>query len=1136
MPFAGASALLLFSFAPVAEAMPAGAMPLDAPDLPKDYRLHLEFSAPAAGTVDLGGNLRVELGKGAEHDIAVERPEGAPPVVRVFTDGKPASSGIPAEPAQQRSVTFPDAGIDFGGDMTLSAKFETRGDGTLVSKCSPEGKWAEGAKALFVERGKLTFDVFGVGAIAGGRKVTDGKSHNAVLVVRGGTAILWLDGKSVASKPNFTAPDAKGDVLKIGSAAPNFGGNLDKGKVAAVRAWKRALADDEVALLFKGEGEGANTPDFTRIPDGSGSRPVVTVGGGASLSAAWIQPLENSDHRAIVSAWDEKSLAGGREIYTTLCTVCHGDKKQEGSLPTALRFHQGQFKNGSDPYSMVATLTKGYGQMVPQNQYTTAQKYAVVQYIRETFLRDDNKSQFTEVTPAYLASLPMGMTTGKVEKADRSLPQYKLMDFGPALFWTLQVERGNIAQKAIAIRLDEGAGGVSKGKAWMVYDHDTMRVATATTGDFVDWRGIAFDGSHGSHTSLTGDRHFVNPVGPGWASPEGKWNDERIVGRDDLRYGPLPKSWMTYEGLYLDGNKAVISMTIGGTPVLESPGWLNYGTTPVFTRTLNVGAAEKPLLLRVAPESVSVALSGDGSLRKDGGFWVAELPGGARTRILISRADPASLAALEKQFTSPLELEALTKGGPQRWTEEVTTTSEAGEEVGAFAADNFPLPVDNPWNSWMRPGGFDFTPDGKAAIVATWNGDVWRVDGITSPAPAALKWRRIASGLFQPLGVKFRGDELFITCRDQLVQLQDLNGDGETDYIRCFNNDAQVTEHFHEFAMGLQTDDEGNFYYAKSARHAKPALVPHHGTLLRVSADGSRTDIVANGFRAANGVCLNPDGTFFVTDQEGHWTPKNRINRVKAGGFYGNMFGYTDVTDTSDSAMEQPMVWMTNAKDRSPAELLWVPEKAWGPLGGSLLNLSYGTGRAFIVPNEEVGGQWQGAVCELPMPAFKTGIMRGRFGADGSLYTCGMFAWAGNATAPGGFHRIRHTGKAAHLPLAIHAAKGKLTLAMSDPVDPGSVEAGSFSMKAWNLKRTANYGSQHIDEHPVKIVAAKVAADGKTITLDIPDLEPTQSYELLIKLRSSDGTTFERAIHGTIHKLLATTIRGGNRTQQSHRG
>ncbi len=698
-------------------------------------------------------------------------------------------------------------------------------------------------------------------------------------------------------------------------------------------------------------------------------------------------------------------------------------------------------------------------------------------------------------------------------------PPYLRMDYGPALFWTYQVASGNIAQKGIAVRLDEGPGGVSKGRAWMVYDHDTMRVAAATTGEFVDWKGIAFDGSHGTHTSLKGERHFVNPVGPGWASPEGKWDDVRVVGRDKRMFGPLPREWAHYEGMYLQGNKVVIAASICGTRVIESPGWLENGTNAVFTRTLNVGAAKKPLLLRVAPDSVNVVLAGDGALRKEGGFWLAELPGSAKTRLLISRVDEALLTALAKTFKVSLDLEPLTHGGPRRWPEEVTTTSVAGKADGAFIADTFTLPTENPWESWMRPGGFDFTPDGKAAIVATWNGDVWRVDGLMAAAPAPLRWRRIASGLFQPLGVKFRGDELFITCRDQLGRLRDLNGDGETDFIESFNNDHQVTEHFHEFAMGLQTDAAGNFYYAKSARHALTALVPHHGTLLRVSADGQRTDIVANGFRAANGVCLNDDGTFFVTDQEGHWTPKNRINRVKPGGFYGNMFGYTERTNTSDSAMEQPMVWITNAKDRSPAELLWVPKNAWGSLGGSLLNLSYGMGRAYIVPHEEVGGQWQGAVCELPLPGFATGIMRGRFAADGALYTCGMFGWAGNAAAPGGFHRIRRDEKPANVPLVIHAVEGALSVKFSEPIDPASVKPDAFALKVWSLQRNANYGSKHFDEHPLEITSTRLSADARTVTLDIPALAPTQCYELKVSLQAPDGSTFARSLHGTIHQL-----------------
>ena len=217
------------------------------------------------------------------------------------------------------------------------------------------------------------------------------------------------------------------------------------------------------------------------------------------------------------------------------------------------------------------------------------------------------------------------------------------------------------------------------------------------------------------------------------------------------------------------------------------------------------------------------------------------------------------------------------------------------------------------------------------------------------------------------------------------------------------------------------------------------------------------------------------------------------------------MYGYTSVTDESDSAMEQPLVWITNDKDRSPAELIWVPQNAWGNLGGSLLNLSYGTGRAFIIPHEEVKGQWQGAVCELPMPPFATGIMRGRFGTDGSLYTCGMFAWAGNATTPGGFYRIRRGNKPARMPLAVHSMKGAMSVTFSDPVTDTK-----SAMKVWSLKRTKNYGSKHYDEHELTIRDVKLSGDRKTITLDIPDLAPTWCYELKIG---------DRVLHGTIHQL-----------------
>jgi mono/diheme cytochrome c family protein len=424
-----------------------------------------------------------------------------------------------------------------------------------------------------------------------------------------------------------------------------------------LRIWsdgKLVRGPEEVpALSLKDGGSVANMLDATRLP-----KPLIEGGSG------WVQALERGDHGEIVSSWNARTLRQGREIYSMMCVVCHGTEDQPGSLPTALRFAEGKFKNGADPYSMYLTLTKGYQQMVAQPQYTTAQKYAVIHYIRETFLRPHNPTQLTEITPQYLASLPKGLARAEPENVDRSRTPYERMELGPALFWTYQVAPDNIAQKGIAIRLDDGPGGVSKGRAWMVYDHDTMRVAAATTGSFIDWKGIAFDGSHGTHTSLTGERRFVNPPGPGWSV--GGFEDTRAPARDGKKYGP--HAGLKFEGLYLHGDRTVIAANIHGTRVLESPAWLDRGDTPVFVRTINLAEAKKPLRLRVAPDEVNVALRGDGALTRQDGFWIATLPSGAKSRLFISRGDTAA-----ESMTTPLDLTSLTRGGPPRWPQTVTT-------------------------------------------------------------------------------------------------------------------------------------------------------------------------------------------------------------------------------------------------------------------------------------------------------------------------------------------------------------------------------------------------------------------------------------------------------------------------------
>lgn len=1084
-----------------------------------------------------------------------------------------------------------------------------------------------------------------------------------------------------------------------------------------------------------------------------------------------IEPLpayeSRIDHVSLIQGLNQDSFDRGEAIFSRYCARCHGTTEQEGSMPSALKFAEGSFKNGNDPYSMYQTLTHGYGLMVAQRWMVPRQKYDVIHYIREEFLKTKNPDQHATINDQWLASLPVGDELGPdpVEQTP-----WSEMDYGNFLFNTYEVgdDGTNIAYKGIAIRLDQGPGGVSQGKQWVLYEHDTLRVAGIWSDPgFIDYNGIHFNDRHGVHPRIVGDLKIANDHRPGWANPQTDSfsEDPRVSGRDDRRYGPLPKNWLKYRGLYQYGDRVVLNYSVGETDILESPDMPFLDEHPVFQRTLNLSARPQPLLVKIAgadglnkpkTEGSSVLLEApeipvvastpafDGSSflessttfdwdrditilarvkteeggtilcqTSDGDEWV---PGGtslfirggklvfdigwvgdvtSRTRVndgqwhhvalvwqpkssdvrlyvdgkldtkgklepgesfddpvtrvgftaenfpdptyfigeisnikvwnqalpeseiakLKSAASLPSLAAawdfkrpssgetvsdlgnqsrtlvwksgasLETQqpkniwavaqgisnpewsiqddalclripagddslkltiFSgadespgrakeaiqaasqsmkdqAPADLTTLTRGGPPIYPDVLESRIETMPvgQSDAFAVDFLNRPEDNPWACRMRLTGIDFVNDDEALICA-WDGSVWRVNGFLSGEN--MEWRRVAHGMFQPLGIKIRNGEVFVTCRDQLVRLHDLNGDGYFDFYEAFNSDHQVTEHFHEFAMGLQSDAEGNFYYAKSARHALPALVPHHGTLLKVSADGKETQIIANGFRAANGVCLNPDGSFFVTDQEGHWTPKNRINWVQGkGGFYGNMYGYHDVEDDADEAMQQPLCWITNRFDRSPGELLWVPEQAWGSLGGSLLNLSYGMGQIFVVPHENVPDSneslLQGGMCALPIPLFPTGVMRGRFHTDGQLYCCGMYAWAGNRQSPGGLYRVRYTGEPAWLPTGLEISDNTLEIQLSDRLDPTMLDPDQFAISTWHIHRSANYGSDHLDSRELPVESVELMDDERTVKLTVPDLQETRCMEIKLRITTPDGREITRVIHNTIHAV-----------------
>ena len=79
-----------------------------------------------------------------------------------------------------------------------------------------------------------------------------------------------------------------------------------------------------------------------------------------------------------------------------------------------------------------------------------------------------------------------------------------------------------------------------------------------------------------------------------------------------------------------------------------------------------------------------------------------------------------------------------------------------------------------------------------------------------------------------------------------------------------------------------------------------------------------------------------------------------------------------------------------------------------------------------------------------------------------------------------------------------------------------ATDSGNFLVKTWTIRRSADYGSPHLDERDRPVTAATLSADGTTITLAIEGFESTRCYSLTWDIDAADGTDVKGAINGTL--------------------
>src|SRR5260370_2237332 len=130
-------------------------------------------------------------------------------------------------------------------------------------------------------------------------------------------------------------------------------------------------------------------------------------------------------------------------------------------------------------------------------------------------------------------------------------------------------------------------------------------------------------------------------------------------------------------------------------------------------------------------------------------------------------------------------LAKLTRGGPAQWPQVLHTKGKLGSG-GPYVIDTIVPPFDNPWKAPLFFGDHDFLPDGSA-LLCTMQGDVWRVEGLDDNLEK-IRWRRVASGLHQALGLIVADGQVFVLGRDQITRLLDANGDSDADLYAWFSN------------------------------------------------------------------------------------------------------------------------------------------------------------------------------------------------------------------------------------------------------------------------------------------------------------------------------------------------------------